>query len=118
MRDRIPHADALVAILRLIGLLGRGHRAVALENLSLRQQLAALTRTHKRPQVRTRDPLFWVCLASAWRGWRTALVVVHPDTSCVGIANGSAACGRGATNRHRSVLLRCDRVMSGMTCSR
>src|SRR5712691_8109967 len=69
-----------VVILRLIGLLCRGHGAVAIENLALRQQLAAVTRTRKRPQMRTRDRLFWVCLARAWRGWRTALVVVHPDT--------------------------------------
>jgi hypothetical protein len=66
----------LVVILRLLGLLCGGHRAVALENLALRQQLAALMRTRKRSQVRTSDRLFWVCLASA----RTALVVVHPDT--------------------------------------
>ena len=51
-----------------------------MENLALRQQLAAVTRTRKRPQMRTRDRLIWVCLARAWRGWRTALVVVHPDT--------------------------------------
>jgi hypothetical protein len=70
----------LVVILRLIGLLYRGHRAVALEHRARRQQLAGLTRTRKRPPVRTRDRVFWVCLASAWRGWRTALVVVHPDT--------------------------------------
>jgi putative transposase len=39
-----------------------------------------LTRTRRRPKLRTRDRLFWVCLASTWRGWRTALVIVHPDT--------------------------------------
>ena len=54
----------LVLILRLIGLLCRGHHAVALENLALRQQVAVLTRISKRPQVRTMDRLFWVCLAS------------------------------------------------------
>jgi putative transposase len=70
----------LIVILRLPGVLCRGHRAVALENFALRQQLAALTRTRKRSQVRTDDRLFWVCLASGWRGWRAALIVVHPDT--------------------------------------
>jgi hypothetical protein len=40
---------ALVVLLRSIGLLCRGHRAVALENLALPQQLAALTLTRKRP---------------------------------------------------------------------
>ena len=47
----------LIVILRLLGLLCRGHRAVALENLALRQQLAALTRTRKRSPVRTNDRL-------------------------------------------------------------
>jgi len=71
---------ALVVLLRSIGLICRGHRAVALENLALRQQLAALTRTVTRPQLRTRDRLFWVLLTKAWREWRTALTVVQPDT--------------------------------------
>jgi hypothetical protein len=34
---------ALVVLLRLIGLMCRGHRAVALENLALRQQLVTTT---------------------------------------------------------------------------
>jgi hypothetical protein len=71
---------ALVVLLRSIGLICRGHRAVALENLALRQQLAALTRTVKRPHLRKRDRLFWILLAKGWREWRTALVVVQPDT--------------------------------------
>ena len=71
---------ALVLLLRSIGLICRGHRAVALENLALRQQLAALTCTVTRRPLRTRDRLFWVLLANAWREWRTALVVVRPDT--------------------------------------
>ncbi len=71
---------ALVVLLRSVGLICRGHRAIALENLAIRQQLAALTRTVKRPQLRTRDRLFWVLLAKGWREWRTALIVVQPDT--------------------------------------
>jgi putative transposase len=71
---------ALVVLLRSIGLICRGRRAVALENLALRQQLAALTRTIKHPQLRTRDRLFWILLATGWREWRTALIVVQPDT--------------------------------------
>ena len=69
---------ALVLLLRSIGLLCCGHRAVAIENLALRQQLAALTRKVKRPQLRRRDRLFWILLAKRWREWRTALMVVQP----------------------------------------
>src|ERR1700730_1103517 len=71
---------ALVLLLRSIGLLCCGHRAVALENLALRQQLAALTRTRKSPQLRRRDRLFWILLSKGWREWRTALMVVQPET--------------------------------------
>jgi hypothetical protein len=45
----------LVVISRLIALLCRGHRAVALEHLALRRQLAAPARTRKRPQIRITD---------------------------------------------------------------
>src|SRR6266849_322228 len=58
----------------------RGHRAVALENLALRQQLYALKRRIKRPTLRRRDRLFWIVLATAWRDWRIALLFVQPDT--------------------------------------
>src|SRR2546425_1044046 len=71
---------ALVVVLRSLALICGGHRAVALENLVLRQQLAVFKRTVKRPQLRHGDRLFWMLLAHAWRDWRTALIVVHPDT--------------------------------------
>ena len=45
----------LFVLLRSIGLICGGHRAVALENLALRQQLAALTRTIKRPELRSAE---------------------------------------------------------------
>ena len=48
----------LIVLLRSIGLICCGHQEAALENLALRQQLAALTRTVKRPQLRERDRLF------------------------------------------------------------
>src|SRR6266853_1658075 len=70
----------LVVLRRTLGLLCRGHRTVALENVALRQQLSVLRRTVTRPPLRTRDRLFWVLLAKAWRDWRTALIVVQPDT--------------------------------------
>jgi putative transposase len=54
--------------------------AVALENLALRQQLAALKRSVKRPQLRTSDRLFWIVLLKAWRDWRDPLVFLQPDT--------------------------------------
>ena len=75
---------AVVVLLRSLRLICSGHRAVALENLALRQQLSVFRRTVTRPPLRTSDRLFWVLLAKAWQDWRTALIVVQPDTSCVG----------------------------------
>jgi len=70
---------ALVVLVQSLALLCCGHRAVALENLALRQQLAVFRRTAKGPTLRHRDRLFWILLANAWRDWRTALIVVHVD---------------------------------------
>jgi len=53
---------------------------LALENLALRQQLAIMKRSSKRPQLRPRDRLFWVVLSWFWSGWQEALIVVKPDT--------------------------------------
>ena len=71
---------ALMVFLRSLRLICSGHRATVLENLALRQQLAVLTRTVKRPQLRSADRLFWILLAKAWRDWRSALIIVQPDT--------------------------------------
>lgn len=68
---------AFVVVLRSLAMLVCGHRAVALENLALRQQLAVFKRTVKRPPLHRRDRLFWMLLATVWRRWRTALFVVH-----------------------------------------
>ena len=70
----------LLGLFRLIWLFGRSQDAVALENLALRQQLAIYKRKKKRPRLIRRDRWFWIVLASIWKDWRQALLVVHPDT--------------------------------------
>lgn len=57
-----------------------GKAALVAENLALRQQLAILQRATPRPRLRWRDRWFWVVLSRLWRGWRSALVIVRPDT--------------------------------------
>ena len=54
--------------------------ALHLENLALRQQLAALDRKGARPSLRMADRLFWVVLSRLWSGWRDILVIVKPET--------------------------------------
>ena len=53
---------------------------LAAEILALRQQLTVYHRTVKRPQLRSRDRLFWVALSHLWKDWREVLVIVKPDT--------------------------------------
>lgn len=56
-------------------------RAVLIaENLVLRQQLAVLRRSVKRPRVKPRDRIFWALMSQLWRGWRSALIIVQPAT--------------------------------------
>ena len=55
-------------------------RELALENLALRQQLAVLHRSAKRPRLSDFDRGFWVLLSGIWRDWRRALVLVKPET--------------------------------------
>ena len=70
----------VVRVLHLLTVLEGGHRALALENLALRQQLAMYRRTRPRPTVRWSDRLVWVGLRRAWPAWKTALVVLRPAT--------------------------------------
>ncbi len=53
---------------------------LAAENLALRQQLAVLQVSVKRPKLRKRDRLFWVWLSRLWPGWRSCLMIVKPET--------------------------------------
>src|SRR5215469_6942062 len=66
----------LGAILRVF----RTRRAPLLENLVLRQQLAALKRKRRRPRLTAFDKAFWVLARRFWSGWKHALIVVTPET--------------------------------------
>ena len=73
-----------MSILRVFLLLFRAlfqeRSRLALENLALRQQLAILRHEAPRPQLRRADRAFWVTLAQVWDQWRSALILVKPET--------------------------------------
>src|ERR1700730_14990329 len=54
--------------------------ALQLENLALRQQLGVLHRSVKRPKLTPFDRLLWAWLCGVWADWRSALIVVKPET--------------------------------------
>ena len=58
----------------------RFHTGLLAENLALRHQLSVLRRTARRPRLKARDRVFWVWLSRIWPQWRSALVIVKPET--------------------------------------
>ncbi len=53
---------------------------LTMENLALRQQLAIFNRKAARPRLRNRDRLIWVAISKLWPHWRSALLIVQPET--------------------------------------
>ncbi|MCH8149524.1 MAG: hypothetical protein IH987_16325 [Planctomycetes bacterium] len=58
----------------------RDRGELAIENLALRQQLAVFHGKKKRPRIRQLDRIFWIWLSRLWSNWRSALLIVQPDT--------------------------------------
>jgi hypothetical protein len=59
----------ILMILRLLSLIPTTLRLrsdLALENLALRRQLAALNRRHPLPRLRKSDRFFWILLSRSW----------------------------------------------------
>ena len=73
-----------MGVVRVIVILARAflfpRAALAAENLALRQQLAVLHRSARRPRLRQHDRLFWVWLSRLWSDWHSCLLIVKPDT--------------------------------------
>ncbi len=70
----------LIAVLKTGCSLFKSRRQLTLENLALRQQLAMLKSSVKRPRVSHADRLFWVLFSKYVNGWRSMLYALHPDT--------------------------------------
>ena len=58
----------------------KSRAVLQLENLALRHQLGVLQRSVKRPKLAPPDRLLWVWLCAVWSGWRSALLIVKPNT--------------------------------------
>lgn len=58
----------------------RSRRDLALEIVTLRYQLAVLARPSRQRRLRPADRVVLSWLARRWPGWRSALLLVQPDT--------------------------------------
>ncbi len=58
----------------------KSRRQLTLENLALRQQLAMLKSSVRRPRVSPADRLFWILFSKYVDGWRSMLHALHPNT--------------------------------------
>lgn len=72
--------DAFKAVMSRFKALFVARLYLALEFVALHQQLEVLKRSGKRPELRPSDRLFWVLLSTLWPDWRSALVIVKPET--------------------------------------
>ena len=87
-----------------------------IEILALRHQLAVLQRQKKRVSLRAADRLLWVLLSRIWKQWRSALVVVKPETVIAWHRKGfrlywrwksrAGKCGRPCVSRETRELIR------------
>jgi len=95
--------DAIELVVGGILRLFRTHRMLLLENLALRQQLAALKRKHPRPRLTALDKLFWMLARRFWSQWKQALIIVSPETAVRWHRSGFALYWRAISGTHRIV---------------
>jgi transposase InsO family protein len=73
--------SVLVSLLQTVRGLARSRAALHLEVLALRHQLQVIQRSRpRRLRLMHADRWFWAWLSGVWTGWRTALVIVKPET--------------------------------------
>ena len=67
------HACMISSLVRALISAFKARRELALENVALRQQLAVLRRSVKRPRLSNVDRRFWVLLRRIWTDWESVL---------------------------------------------
>ncbi len=70
----------LLVLLRGLRSALRSHADLMLENLALRQQLAASASSGRRPRIATVDRWFWIADRRWWSRWLDVLIFVKPET--------------------------------------
>jgi putative transposase len=71
----------LLSLLLTLRTCAHSRAALQLEVLALQHQLQVLQRSRpRRLRLAKTDRWFWVVLSRLWTGWRSALVIVKPET--------------------------------------
>jgi len=88
--------SVLVSVLATFNGVLRSRASLHLEILALRHQLQVLQRSRpRRLRLATIDRWLWAWLSRSWGGWRTALVIVKPETVIAWHRKGFRAFGPG-----------------------
>src|SRR3989442_5224463 len=77
---RAPTLGMLNMLVVALSSVFKTRAALQLENLALRHQLGVLHRSVKKPKLTPLDRLLWAWLCGVWPNWRSALIVVKPET--------------------------------------
>ena len=73
--------SVLLSLILSLRAWARSRAALQLEVLALRHQLQVLQRSRpRRVRLAKADRWLWTLLSRIWSGWRTALVIVKPET--------------------------------------
>ena len=70
----------LILVVTFLRSFFKSRHQLVLENLALRQQVAMLRLSVKRPRATVADKLFWILFSRYMDGWREVLHALHPDT--------------------------------------
>ena len=77
---KLPEVPVLCVLIASICDTLRSRAALQIEILAPRHQLGVLQRSVKRPRLTKTDRFFWAWLSQAWADWRSAIVIVKPET--------------------------------------
>ena len=70
----------MIFIMYFFNILFKDKSDMAMEILTLRQQLAVFKQSIKRPKLKFKDRLFWITVSRLWRKWIDVLIIVKPIT--------------------------------------
>ena len=73
-------ASAVLVLAVAASAIFKSRATLQLENLALRHQLGVLRRSVRRPRLTLADRLLWTYICDVWSDWRSALVIVKPET--------------------------------------